>query len=53
MLYQYVTVRIIKKVVKAYMTGDKSISRLSIDFNIAKNTIRNQEKNITMNAKIP
>lgn len=52
MLYQYVTVRIIKKVVKAYMTGDKSI-RLSIDFNIAKNTIRNQEKNITMNAKIP
>lgn len=29
-----------KEVVKAYMLGDKSISQLSAEFNIAKSTIR-------------
>lgn len=33
-----------KEVVKAYMIGDKSISQLSIDFNIAKSTIRDWAK---------
>lgn len=33
-----------KEVVKAYMFGDKSISQLSIDFNIAKSTIRDWAK---------
>lgn len=33
-----------KEVVKAYMAGDKSISQLSADFNIAKSTIRDWAK---------
>ena len=33
-----------KEVVKAYKFGDKSISQLSIDFNIAKSTIRDWAK---------
>lgn len=33
-----------KEVVKAYMAGDKSISQLSVDFNIAKSTIRDWAK---------
>ena len=33
-----------KEVVKAYMFGDRSISQLSIDFNIAKSTIRDWAK---------
>lgn len=33
-----------KEVVKAYMVGNKSISRLSVDFNIAKSTIRDRAK---------
>jgi len=33
-----------KEVVKAYMIGDKSISQLSVDFNIAKSTIRDWAK---------
>ncbi|MFR6396066.1 MAG: transposase [Eubacterium ventriosum] len=38
-LCQYVTAKTSKKVVKAYMAGDKSIHQLAVEFNVAKSSV--------------
>ena len=40
------------EVVKAYMAGDRSMSELSADYNVAKSTLTGWVKNMVKNANI-
>ena len=39
LLCQYITPKTSKKVVKAYMAGDKSIPQIAVKFNVAKSSV--------------
>ena len=40
------------EVVKAYMAGDRSISEIAADYNVAKSTLTGWVKNMVKNANI-